>query len=198
MSSVSTVSISGVTYNVYGTETEIKNHLAGRLNTTAYDNASSTDRKRAHIQATRWIDREKWQGQPTDTTTPQPLEFPRTGLKDCNGNEVDDSTIPDELCAAVAELVLILLDDATAFDSASTAKNIKRAKAGSAEVEFFRAGDAQGGRGTILPTSAWKLVRCFAGSGNQSSSGSIAYGTGESSHFDDCDVYDLRQGEGYP
>jgi hypothetical protein len=198
MSSVSTVTIGADTYNVYGTQAEIKTYLAGRLGTLAFDDANSTDRKKAHVQATRWIDRIRWEGLPTDTTTPQPLEWPRTGATDCNDIAIGTAVVPDEICWAVAELVLIILGDNTASDKGSTSSNIKRLGAGSAQIEFFRTGDAQGGKGTPLPTAAWDLVKCFAGSGDAANSGAIGSGTDACSQFDDDDVYDLRFGEGYP
>lgn len=197
MSSVSSVTISGNAYDVYGTEAEVKQYLAGRLGADAYDDASGAKKKKAHVQATRWLDTMKWQGSPTDAST-QPLAWPRTGMTDCNGDAVLDTAIPDELCAAVGELVLILLGDSAASDQASTDKNIKKLGAGSASIEFFRAGDSQGKSGTPLPTQAWRLIKCFTGAGSQANSGAIASGTDECSQFDDGDRYDLRDGAGFP
>ncbi len=191
MATVSTVSISGVSYDVYGTETEIKQYIAGRLGTDAYDDASSTDKKKAHVQATRWIDRERWSGQPTDLVTPQPLQFPREDLTDCNGNAVDEDTLPQEVCNATGELILIILADPAATAAGNTSSNIKNAKAGSAEVEFFRPGDSSGGTGTILPTEAWKWMRCFSGGGVTPGTAS---GTDGQSQFDNCDRATLNDG----
>lgn len=160
--SVETITIGSSSYYVYGTEADVKSYLAGKLGTDAYDDASSTDRKKAHVQATRWIDREKWAGTPTDPDTPQPLAFPREGLTDVDGLAVDSATVPSEVVYATAELILILLRSNTADSSASTAKNIKSVGAGSAKVEYFSAGDAQGKSGTPLPVEAWKLLAPFA------------------------------------
>jgi hypothetical protein len=198
MATVEIIIISGNNYDVYGTEADIKEYLAGRLGVDAYDAASSGDRKKAHVQATRWIDRQRWQSVPTDVATPQPLEFPRVALTDCNGTLILDTVVPDEVCWATAELVNIILGTPTASDKGSTAKNVKKVGAGSAAVEFFRAGDSEGRKGTPLPTAAWDLVKCFSGSGTGANSGSIASGTCDPSQFDDCDRYDLRQGEGFP
>lgn len=198
MATVQTITISGNTYSVYGSETDVKTYLAGRLGTTAYDNASSGDRKSAHVQATRWMDTLTFQGSPTDLVTPQPLAWPRIGMVDCDGEAVLDTAVPDELCASIAELILVILGDNAASDAAGTGKNIKRVGAGSAVVEFFRAGDAQGNKGTPLPEQAWRLIKCFTGAGSQANSGSIASGTCDESQFDDCDRYELRNGEGFP
>ncbi len=198
MSIVSSVTIAGNAYDVYGTETEVKQYIAGRLGTSAYDDASSGDRKKAHVQATRWMDTLTFQGSPTDLVTPQPLAWPRTGMVDCNGEVVVDTVVPDELCEAIGEMVLIVLGDNAASDAAGTGKNIKKVGAGSAQVEFFRTGDAQGNKGTPLPEQAWRLIKCFTGAGDQANSGAIASGTCDESQFDDCDRYELRSGEGFP
>ncbi len=198
MSSVTQITISGNLYDVYGTEAEVKAYIAGRLGTSAYDDADSGDRKKAHVQATRWMDTLTFQGSPTDLVSPQPLAWPRTGMIDCNGEAVVDTVVPDELCESISELVLVILGDNAASDAAGTGKNIKKVGAGSAVVEFFRAGDAQGNPGTTLPTQAWRLVKCFTSAGDQTNSGSIASGTCDNSQFDDCDRYELRDGEGFP
>lgn len=197
MSSVSTVTIGTDTYNVYGTEAEIKTYLGGRLGADAYTNAESNDKKKAHVQATRWMDTMQFQGTPTDLVTPQPLAWPRIGMTNCNGEVVLDSVVPNELCEAIGELILVILGNSAASDAAGTGKNIKKVGAGSAQVEFFRAGDAQGKSGTPLPTQAWRLIKCFTGAGSQLNSGAISSGTDACSQFDDCDTYDLRDGESF-
>lgn len=199
MSAVTTITIGADSFSVYGTQPELKSYLAGRTGTTNFDSASANNKKKAHVQATRWIDRQRWQSVPTDVVTPQPLEFPRVGLTDCNGTTVLDSVVPLGVCEGTFELVLIILGDVTAADKAGTAKNIKKAGAGSAQVEFFRGGDETGKPGgTPLPAVAWDLVKCFAGSGTGANSGSIGSGTDACSEFDSNDVYDLRQGQAFP
>lgn len=194
MVNVESITIGTDSYSVYGSEADVKTRLSGRLGTTVYDDASSNDKKKAHVQATRWIDRERWSGQPTDLVTPQPLAYPRTGLTDCDGNAVDSGTLPDEVFFATSELILILLGDNTATSSSSTGTNTKRVAAGSVNVEFFRPGASDGtGGGTTLPTEAWKWVRCFASGGL---SAPFASGTGADPFFTDCDKYDLWTG--YP
>lgn len=191
---VETITIGSSSYSVYGTEAAIKSYLAGRLGTDAYDDASSTDRKKAHVQATRWIDREHWAGARTDPDTPQPLDFPRTGIVNCDGEAVDPDTVPPEVVYATAELELIILNDASASASGSTASNVKSVGAGSAKVSFFSAGDAQGKGGTPLPTEAWKWLSCFA-AGVLPSTGGFRSGEDNTPHFDDYpDDYDLTRG----
>ena len=182
-------------YDVYGTEAGLKSYLGGRLGADAYDNASGNDRKRAMVMAARWIDREKWQGTLTDSITPQPLAFPRTGITDCEGNAVGVSTIPDDVINASYELVLILLGDPTAASKSSQGGNIKSVGAGSAQVSFFRAGAADGSGSIgvgIFPVEAQKLLRCYLQSA-ASLSGPTITGTSQPSHFGDCD-YRTQEG----
>ncbi len=197
MATVEVIIIAGNNYDVYGTEADIKQYIAGRLGTAAYDSSSSSDKKKAHVQATRWMDTLTFQGSPTDLVTPQPLAWPRIGMTDCNGEVVVDTIVPDELCAASSEMVLIILGDSAASDAAGTGKNIKKVGAGSAQVEFFRTGDAQGNKGTPLPEQAWRLIKCFTGAGDQTNSGAIASGTTDHTEFDDCHRYELRDGESF-
>lgn len=193
MTIVSTVTISGNTYDVYGTTSELKTYMAGRLGAEAFDDATSNDRKKAHVEATRWIDREQWLSVPTDVVTPQPLEHPRVGLVDCNGTPVDDDTLGPGICEGTFELVLSLLQDPSAAASSSSGTNIKRVGAGSARVEFFQPGkDASGQQGKVFPTEAFKQLRCYLAAGT--GTGGKAFGSGEESQFDDCDAFDLNQG----
>lgn len=189
------VTISGTTYDVYGTADGLKAYLAGKLGPLAYDTAESADKSKALVSATRWIDREKWQGSMTDEVTPQPLEWPRTGVTDCDGNAVDSASVPDDIINATYELAEILLGDPAAADGANTGSNTKRVKAGSAEVEFFRPGsaDGSGGGGTLFPVPAQKLVACFLEGAGGAFSTPYAGGTSQPSSF--CtDDFDRNKG----
>lgn len=181
------VIIGADTYDIYGSEAGAKTYMRARLGADAWDDADSGDRKRALVSAARWIDRARWQGQRTDLVTPQALAFPRTGLTDCDGNAVADTWTPDD---AGYELALVLLGDAEVPDEADSGSNIKRLKAGPAELEFFK-----GTTGTVsrFPTIAHELLRCFL-EGAGGIGGAWASGGDEESQFDDDDAYGLRQG----
>lgn len=185
-----TVLISGTTYNVHGTSDGLKAYMAAHINSTDYDAASSTNRKKSHVSATRWLDRANWQGQKTDLVTPQPLEFPRTGLTGKDGNDVDSVSTPTEVENATYELVLYLLEDSAATQSLDQGSNVKRVKAGSAEAEFFKGTD---GKYPRFPTEAHELIRYFL-EGASGLTAPHAPGIDVESHFDDCDGYGLGQG----
>lgn len=185
-----TVTISGTSYDVYGTSAGLKAYMAAHMNSAAYDSASSNNRKKAHVSATRWLDRANWQGQKYDLVTPQVLEHPRTGLTDKDGNEVDETTVHESVEHATYELVLYLLDDSTATQSLDQGSNVKRVQAGSAQVEFFKGTD---GKYPRFPTEAHELIRYFL-EGASGITAPYAPGVDVESQFDDCDGYGLSEG----
>jgi len=185
-----TVSIGGTNYTVYGDSAGLKAYMAAHMNSSAYDSATSNNRKKAHVSATRWLDRANWQGQKYDLATPQELEFPRTGLTDKDWNEVDETIVPTAVEQATYELVLYLLDDETATQSLDQGSNVKRVQAGSAQVEFFKGTD---GKYPRFPTEAHELIRYFL-EGASGLTAPYAPGVDVESQFDDCDGYGLTGG----
>ena len=177
----------GGTYDVYGTESGFKVYMAGRIGVTAYDSATNANKQKALVSATRWLDRQKWQG--AKTSSSQALEFPRTGLVDKYGDEVADDSVPTAVESACYELAYILLDDATKQDNADTGSNVKKVQAGSASVEFFVGSQ---GSGDIFPPQVLDLVRQFL-DGYDTDLGAWASGYDVESQFDD-DAYGLGQG----
>lgn len=185
-----TVTIGANTYEVYGDSDELKIYMAAHMNSEAYDDASGQDRKKAHVSATRWLDRADWQGQKTDLATPQPLEFPRTGLTGKDGNAVDSVATPEAVENATYELVIYLLSDAAATQSLDQGSNVKRVGAGPAQVEFFKGTD---GKYPRFPTEAHELIRYFL-EGASGLTAPMAPGVDVESQFDDCDRYGLSGG----
>lgn len=189
-----TVTIGADTYTIYGTEAGAATYFRARLGADSWNNASSTDKKRGLVSATRWVDTGKWQGLPTSSV--QPLAFPRTGLTDCDGVALSDATVPAEVDQACYELALDLLGDPTLVDNVNSGSNERRLKAGSAEIEFFRNASSglPGGGASLFPEPANRLLRCFIAS----SSGAIgAYNSGvddAESKLDPCDRYTLEDG----
>lgn len=181
------VSIGSDVFDVYGSEAGAATYMAARLGADDWDDASATDKKKAMVSATRWIDRARWQGAQTDGDTPQPLAFPRTGLTDCDGNAVADTWTPD---AAAYELALVLLGDASVPESVDSGSNIKKLKAGPAELEYFK---GTTGRVSRFPTIAHELLRCFL-EGAGGIGGAWASDTVAESAFDDDDRYDYGRG----
>ncbi len=183
-----TVTISGTSFDIYGTLAAAVTYMKARVGATAWDAVGSTDRSKALVSGTRFLDRQNWQGQKTSGV--QALEFPRTGLVDKDGNDVGSVAVPLLVEEANYEMALAILEDATIVENANSGTNTKRVKAGSAEVEFFRQTD-----GTKLPTIIQELIGLFLeGSGTSSDTGNLASGTGECSTFEDIDQWGRVRG----
>jgi len=186
-----TVTIGAVTYDIYGTLAGATDYLAGRLNTTAWDAASSTNKSKALVTATRMLDRTTWQGEPTSSG--QALAWPRTGVY-CNGVAVDSATVPTNIIEGSYELANLMLANAEIEASTDAGSNIKRVQAGTAEVEYFRptSGTNDVGR---FPTVVQELVGCYMSGGGAAAIGvPYASGTTETSSFSEQYPYELYRG----
>ncbi len=124
----------------------------------------------------------------TVTYKTQVASFPRTGLTDKYGLALSEFVAPADVESAQIELAFEISQDTSVEGGANTASNQKRLRAGTAEIEFFRPTD-----GTPLPSVAWDLLKPFIDS-VAGSAGSVSFGTGCSSQFDDADTYTRTQG----
>jgi len=82
----------------YCTQAEADTYFAGRLNADAWDDASSSDKDKALLNATRLIDRLNFRGKKNNDS--QELQFPRN----------EDTVVPDDIKSACSEIALALLD----------------------------------------------------------------------------------------
>lgn len=124
----------------------------------------------------------------TITYKTQVASFPRSGLTDKYGLTLSEFVAPVDVESAQIELAFEISQDDSVEGGANTASNQKRLKAGTAEIEFFRPTD-----GTPLPSVAWDLLKPFINS-VAGSAGSVSFGTGCPSQFDDADTYTRTQG----
>lgn len=180
-----TVTISGTSYDIYGTKTLATAYMRARIGADAWNSATGANRDKALVSSTRMLDRQNWVGQ--KTVDSQPLEFPRTGLTDKDGNAVASDVPPVLVEEASYELALAILADATVQENITTGSNTKSVKAGSAAVSFFRATD-----GTKLPSVVQELAGIFLEGGAPSPG--CASGTDGVSSFDDVDQWGLNRG----
>ena len=179
-----TLDLDGNDYSVYGSEAEAKVYFAASINSENWNSSDPNRRKKAQVSATRNFNRQRWEG--TITVPGQVLAWPRTGVTDLEGVAVDENTIPVEVEEASYELALSFLTDATVEESTNSGSNLKRVKAGSAEVEFFKPT-----KGTRFPSKVQELLRPFIAS-NVSLTGTVS-GCDEVTGFDP-DAYDLHRG----
>lgn len=202
MAIVSTITIGADTYSVYALTSDAvadaNSYFAARLDAAEWNGGSVTTltKQQALITAVRFLDRGMlWSGTQTDTATPQPLEWPRDSAT-CRGDAVTDGTIPDDFAHGEFELALALLKDAAIQNSPDAGSNLRRAKAGSAEVEFFRPTQSAADT-TRFPQVVHELVGCYAQGTTTAPfvDGTDSEAADESSHFSTTDnSYDLSRG----
>lgn len=176
-----TVTIDSVNYNVYVVVADADDYLGASLYNTDWTGATTDNKGRALVMATRLLDRQAWDGSKTDNDNAQ--DWPRSGLEDDNGVAVDSATIPQFIKDATAELALALLgsQDVETF----TETEVASVAAGSARIEFFR-GD--GSAYKRFPTAVQELVGDYLAGSN--SSGLVPYADGVDA--DDNPIVDIN------
>ena len=169
-----TVTIGADTYDVYVSVEQVDTYANGSLTADAWQSMVEDDKARVIVSVTRWIDSQCWRGDKLDPD--QPLAFPRT---------VGDITAVEQAVTQLSVLVAAnpsLIDELTGATVAADG-GTKRLKAGSVEIEYFRALNfSVYGSGALSPfprpimdlIGAWL---CAKSSSAWGSSGSTAYGT---------------------
>jgi len=159
------------------------------------DDDPSNARKRFIVQGTRMFNALPWKGTPTtpavDSTT---LAWPRTGLVDAQGEELDDQTVPQALLDGFCELVMqFAVDNAAAAAAADQSNNIRSLAAGSASIEYFASTSVAEGTASMLPPAIDRLVGLWLAGGASSEGGAVRGGSwnGErsGSFMDACERY---------
>jgi hypothetical protein len=130
---MATITISGTLYEVYGNLSSANSYFTAAIHGAPWTAASTADRKKALVTATRVFERTGWQGAPTDPvdkTQPQPastqpLEWPRTDLVDLNDVVVPSDSIPQDVVDGNFEYALAIINDAAIQTAAQTGSNVK-------------------------------------------------------------------------
>lgn len=178
---MSTVTIGSSEYEVYSDVAEADVYFNGSSQFSDWAAFTDDEKARGLVSATRLLDRQQWQGTASAVSPGTALAFPRDGLTDCGGNEV---TAAESLAFAVEASQLLALDilSGEAVETSVTTEDLtKRLKAGSVEIENFR---AQLGTNSRFPVDVMELIGCFL-AGNVSIAGSIASGTDGTALDDD-------------
>ena len=190
--SLTTITINAVDYIAYASVVEGDAYLnTDPLREVAWEALDAEGKGKVLISATRRLDLERWKGTKTGGEGVQEEKWPRTGVTYSDGTAVSTSEVPQELENATILLAGSIALDSKNAESGSSGSNIKRVKAGSAEVAFFRAttpGSA------VQDETVMDLIRQFlAGSGVSTG---LASGCDEESTFGDLSPWELTQG--YP
>lgn len=157
-----TETISSVPFEVYSGVTGVANYLLGSSSkgAAAFRLLAADDQKRRVIDATRYLEEQRWQGTATGLAggTPTTLQFPRSGLTDLAGAPADATNVPAALVAAVAEMAAILSTDTEAASSVDSGSNLQSLGAGPARLSFFRPTSALDGTASVMPTVINRLI----------------------------------------
>lgn len=188
MAVIDTITIGTDTFSVYAlvlTEARANttSYYAGRLGaeSTAWAAASDTEKDQAIIMAADWIGRALiFTG--TLTVATQDLAWPRdNATNSCTGTTVASGTTPDDIFNTQAALAGSVLVSTAAASASTQGSNIKNAKAGSAEVTFFKP-TLGTGADVRLPQVAHDYSKCFTQSAANISGPTIT-GTSAASSF---------------
>lgn len=192
--SITTIVIGGLNYVSYASLLEANQYLLVDPTRSDAWAALSDDQKGENlVAATRRLDLLRWAGEKSDGAS-QPNAWPRTGVTYPDGTAVSTTDVPLEVEQATILLAGSIALDATNSEAGTAGSNVRRVRAGSAEVEFFRPtipGPA------LQDETAFQLVRPFLGS----SSALFGAATGTSGDNTDtafCDRTAPGLNEGYP
>ena len=179
-----TVTISGNTYNIYGTHVaddagppavpSAVTYFAASLNATEWNAATVDTQAQALVTATRIMDKQTWQGTMTDPTTPQPLAWPRAGVTNCKTGEAQaDDEVPNGIVFGTYELASAILADAAVQAAAGAGSNVRRTRAKDKvgdleterETEYFTSTAIPGSNTNAgrFPPATQEYVSCFFG-----------------------------------
>lgn len=188
------VVIGGVTFEIYGehaadaggVQCAVK-YFAGVLHGADFLAASADAQKQALVAASRMLDRQTWQGLPVAAVpSPQPLQWPRTGVVDKYGQAVSSASIPVNVIQGAYELADAILGDASVQTNTSTGSNVKREalRVGriSLEEEKFRSDVGTAGR---FPTIIQELLGQYLG-GGAAAAEAFSFGLADSFWDDDA------------
>lgn len=127
----------------------------------------------------------------TLTVIDNPASFPRSGLV-CQGEEITDEDFPERFKLGQIELAYDISLSAAAETNAGVGSNLKRTKAETVEVEFFRPTGGVGGAGSArFPIYVMEYIGCMLASGAVVGLSGGATGMGGTSVVADPDAYGM-------
>ena len=180
--SLTTLQVNNEDYVSYADIDEADTALAVDPVRSSVWGALDEDEKRINlIAATFRLDLLSWLGEKTGGAE-QHNAFPRTGLSYQDGTDVPDDGLPYDVQVASILLAGNIATDATQSAIGRAEANVRRLRAGSAEIEFVGRANAEENLNQLSDMTIQALVkRWLAGSGIATGIGNAAYGTDEQS-----------------
>ncbi len=145
--------------NSYVTEAECTTYFGDRFEGDEWDAADLATKEGSLVSAADMLERQKWQGERFQPRVTNTMDWPRTGLKDQEGEDivpVDELDFPQFVMDAQCQLALDIIKKPAVLDAADTSNNIKRLKADVAEIEYFDTSRASSG--TRFPVMVHELI----------------------------------------
>lgn len=148
------VTIGGASYPSYASLEDANDYLAANFLATAWQDLTDDDVKgRLLVTATRLLDRQCWQGEPTGLSG-QLLAWPRKNIED-----VDETVVPTGIVNGTIELALAILNGSDAVNSnVPGAQKIRDLRAGSVSLSYFRGAEGDLIEKARLPLPVQELV----------------------------------------
>lgn len=158
--------------NTYVTRAEATTYLGDVIGAESWAFLDPDTQDKALLTAFKLLERQLWQGEAVGA-----VDWPRTGVIDCEGEPVSDATVPDDIESAQIELAYALTVDPSLAGKTTTADNTKRLKAGSAEIEFFNTDGSDNFAPGRFPPNVMELIKCFLEGAGGAAASAESFGT---------------------
>lgn len=138
----------------YNTLAEANTYFSNRYGSSDWEDADVSDLQKALSTAYKRLNQEYYMG--TRTSTSQEGAFPRYGLKDRNGEWIDENTVPQDIKDAECELALALLNGQYSLEV--TGNTYDSITVGPLRLDYSESGDEPAG---ALPDLVIRLIGPF-------------------------------------
>ena len=175
-----TATVDSASANSYLTVAQADDFANLYLGTLNWSSATTDNKGRSLIMATRYLDELKWIGEKASTT--QALLWPRTEAE-CGDWSFTSSEIPQPIKQATFDLAEYLLGDGNVLSGAGAGSselipgipnaNLKRARVDVIDVEFNQAGQAESKNALNVVPHLKQVLGCLCLSSQNSSVGTV-------------------------
>ena len=121
--------------NSYVTLAEANTYFGDRLHVSAWTSATDNDKNAALLWAAKLLDRSVMING-TRASTTQALNWPRDGMEDESGNEIDNTVVPQVVKDVQCEMALLLLSSDRSLENQASAQGLTSLKAGPVALSF--------------------------------------------------------------
>lgn len=143
--------------NTYCDLPDATTYFTTRLHKAAWTSAGSSDKNAALVWATRLLDEQvNWFG--WNSYDDQKLRWPRTGLTDPEGRDIDSDDIPSFLKEATAELAFFLLSEDRTLETNRDLIGLKKVVIDTLSITTDPSTTAIK---PVIPMSVWSMIKFY-------------------------------------